>query len=313
MNMKQAMADFEAHLAVERNLSPHTRKNYLVDLKQFRDFLEREDPSGAGGENGISRIDHLVIRSFMGSLYRKKLKKVTIGRKVAALRSFFGYLLREGKISANPADLVQSPRAEKYIPAFLSVDDTMAILSADFGRGFQALRNRAIVELFYSAGIRLGELTGLNLEDVDYGQGLMRIRGKGRKERIVPVGRPALGALREYLEKRAEVCSRCAERGGENAVFVGGGGRRLTTRTVQRIVDRAVFMSGINRKISPHALRHSFATHLMDAGADLRSIQELLGHESLSTTQKYTSVSVSRLMEVYDKAHPKAGRGQEEP
>ena len=313
MNMKQAMADFEAHLAVERNLSPYTLKNYLVDLRQFREFLEREDPSGAGGENGISRIDHLVIRSFMGSLYRKKLKKVTIGRKVAALRSFFGYLLREGKISANPADLVQSPRAEKNIPAFLSVDDAMAILSADFGRGFRGLRNRAIVELFYSAGIRLGELTGLNLEDVDHGQGLMRIRGKGRKERIVPVGRPALGALREYLEKRAEVRSRRAERDGENAVFVGGSGRRLTTRTVQRIVDRAVFMSGINRKISPHALRHSFATHLMDAGADLRSIQELLGHESLSTTQKYTSVSVSRLMEVYDKAHPKAGRGQDEP
>ncbi len=312
MNMKQAMVDFEAHLAVERNLSPHTRKNYLVDLRQFREFLEIEHPSKAAGENEITRIDHLMIRSFLGSLYRKKLKKVTIGRKVAALRSFFSYLLREGKISANPADLVQSPRAEKYIPAFLSVDEVMAMVSANFGRGFQGLRNRAIVELFYSSGIRLGELTGLNLEDIDDGQGLMRIRGKGRKERIVPVGRPALGVLREYLEKREEV-GRRAERDRQNAVFVGEGGRRLTVRTIQRIVDGAVIRSGINRKISPHALRHSFATHLMDAGADLRSIQELLGHESLSTTQKYTSVSVSRLMEVYDKAHPKAGRTKDEP
>ena len=309
MSMKQAMVDFEAHLAVERNLSPHTRKNYLVDLRQFREFLESDGPSGTDGEDGVSRIDHLTIRSFLGSLYRKKLKKTTIGRKVAALRSFFGYLLREGKIGANPADLVQSPRREKYIPAFLSVDDASALLSADFGTGFQGLRNRAIAELFYSAGIRLGELTGLNLEDIDFGEGLMRIRGKGRKERIVPAGRPALKALREYLAAREAICGGRSEQ--ENAVFVGAGGRRLTARTVQRIIDRAVLRSGINRKISPHALRHSFATHLMDAGADLRSIQEMLGHESLSTTQKYTTVSVSRLMEVYDKAHPKAGKGQE--
>jgi integrase/recombinase XerC len=221
--------------------------------------------------------------------------------------------LREGRIGANPADLVQSPRTEKHIPTFLSVDDTLALLSVDFGEGFQGLRNRAIMELFYSAGIRLGELTGLNLDDVDYGQGLMRIRGKGRKERIVPVGRPALAALRRYLEEREKICSRSTESGGDKGVFIGSGGRRLTTRTVERILDRAVLMSGINRKISPHALRHSFATHLMDAGADLRSIQEMLGHESLSTTQKYTSVSVSRLMEVYDKAHPKAGRGNSDP
>jgi integrase/recombinase XerC len=313
MNMRQAMKDFEAHLAVERNLSSHTRKNYRIDLRQFTEFLESSDPSGTCDEEEITRIDHLTIRSFLGSLYRKKLKKVTIGRKVAALRTFFNYLLREGKIKANPADMVQSPRTEKYIPTFLSVDDAFALLSVDFGRGFQGLRNRAIVELFYSAGIRLGELSGLNLEDVDYSQGLMRIRGKGKKERIVPAGRPALAALREYLAKRAEVCNSGGDRGGNNAVFVGSSGRRLTNRTVERILDKAVAMSGINRKISPHALRHSFATHLMDAGADLRSIQELLGHESLSTTQKYTSVSVSRLMEVYDKAHPKAGRGHDDP
>ena len=306
--MKQAMRDFEAHLAVERNLSPHTRKNYLIDLRQFRDFLESNDVSGRGDDEKILQIDHLMIRSFLGSLYRKKVKKVTLGRKVAALRTFFNYLLREGKVKINPADMVQAPRAEKYIPTFLSVDEVMALLAVHFSQDFSGWRDRAILELFYSSGIRLSELTGLNLGDIDFVQGLMRVRGKGKKERIVPVGQPALIALQQYLEKRAEVC-RDSDQGQDNPFFLGSRGKRVGSRSVERILDKAVTLSGINRKISPHALRHSFATHLMDAGADLRSIQELLGHESLSTTQKYTSVSVSRLMEVYDKAHPRARRG----
>jgi integrase/recombinase XerC len=249
-----------------------------------------------------------MIRSFLGSLYRKKVKKVTLGRKVAALRTFFNYLLREGKVKINPADMVQAPRAEKYIPTFLSVDEVMALLAVHFSQDFSGWRDRAILELFYSSGIRLSELTGLNLGDIDFVQGLMRVRGKGKKERIVPVGQPALIALQQYLEKRAEVC-RDSNQGQDNPFFLGSRGKRVNSRSVERILDKAVTLSGINRKISPHALRHSFATHLMDAGADLRSIQELLGHESLSTTQKYTSVSVSRLMEVYDKAHPRARRG----
>ena len=249
-----------------------------------------------------------MIRSFLGSLYRKKVKKVTLGRKVAALRTFFNYLLREGKVKINPADMVQAPRAEKYIPTFLSVDEVMALLAVHFSQDFPGWRDRAILELFYSSGIRLSELTGLNLGDIDFVQGLMRVRGKGKKERIVPVGQPALIALQQYLEKRAEVC-RDSDQGKDNPFFLGSRGKRVNSRSVERILDKAVTLSGINRKISPHALRHSFATHLMDAGADLRSIQELLGHESLSTTQKYTSVSVSRLMEVYDKAHPRARRG----
>ena len=313
MNLKKAIMDFETHLVVERNLSPYTRKNYLIDLRQFSAFLESGDVSGTDAAGEVSRIDHLMIRSFLGSLYRKKIKKVTIGRKVAALRTFFNYLMREGKIKVNPAEMVQTPKTEKYIPTFLSVDDITALLAVRFSPDFQGLRNRAILELFYSAGIRLSELTGLNLEDIDYVQGLMRIRGKGKKERIVPVGRPALIALQQYLEKGAEVFRRNPDHGRDNPFFVGEGGKRLTPRSVERILDRVVSASGINRKISPHALRHTFATHLMDAGADLRAIQEMLGHESLSTTQKYTSVSVSRLMEVYDKAHPKAGRGHADP
>jgi integrase/recombinase XerC len=308
MNMKQAMRDFEAHLAVERNLSPYTRKSYLIDLRQFRDFLGNSDVSGRGDDEKVLQIDYLMIRSFLGSLYRKKVKKVTLGRKVAALRTFFNYLLREGKVKINPADMVQAPRAEKYIPTFLSVDEVMALLAVHFSQDFPGWRDRAILELFYSSGIRLSELTGLNLGDIDFVQGLMRVRGKGKKERIVPVGQPALIALQQYLEKRAEVC-RNSDQGKDNPFFLGSRGKRVNSRSVERILDKAVTMSGIHRKISPHALRHSFATHLMDAGADLRSIQELLGHESLSTTQKYTSVSVSRLMEVYDKAHPRARRG----
>jgi integrase/recombinase XerC len=277
-------------------------------LRQFRAFLESSDVSGRGGDEKILQIDHLMIRSFLGSLYRKKVKKVTMGRKVAALRTFFNYLLREGKVKINPADMVQTPRAEKYIPTFLSVDEVMALLAVNFSQDFSGWRDRAILELFYSSGIRLSELTGLNLGDIDFVQGLMKVRGKGKKERIVPVGQPALIALQQYLEKRAEVC-RDSDQGQDNPFFLGSRGKRVNSRGVERILDKAVIMSGINRKISPHALRHSFATHLMDAGADLRSIQELLGHESLSTTQKYTSVSVSRLMEVYDKAHPRARRG----
>lgn len=297
------------HMAVERNLSPLTRTHYLIDLKQFKSFLEMQHAALLQrGDEGLMAVDYLVIRSFLGALHRRKLSKTTIGRKVAALRAFFNFLLREGRIRTNPAALVQTPRAEKTVPRFLSVDDTNTLLNAPGPSGVKGLRDRAILELFYSAGIRLSELTGLNLDAIDDAQALIRIHGKGRKVRIVPVGRPALAALKEYLEKREAPAHPVADPSG-CPVFLNGRGGRLSSRSVQRMVDRAVLASGIGRKISPHALRHSFATHLMDAGADLRSIQEMLGHESLSTTQKYTAVSVSRLMEVYDKAHPKARGG----
>lgn len=306
-SLEQAIKKFTVHVEVERNLTLNTRKNYLIDIRQFQKFLANNYASEENPDaDNLSQIDHMMIRAFLGSLYRERLKKVSISRKVTALRTFFKYLLREGIVKINHAEMVQSPRAEKYIPVFLSVDEMLAILKAEGKPDATALRDRAIIEFFYSSGIRLSELVGLNTEDIDFVQGLVKVRGKGRKERIVPVGDVALAAVRECLNYRKEDLetgprSRLAE-----PVFVGNKGARLSARTVQRILDRMVVVSGLNRKISPHVLRHTFATHMMEAGADLRAIQELLGHESLSTTQKYTSVSVGRLLEIYDKAHPKA-------
>ena len=306
--LEQAIDHFGRHLQVEKNLSSHTREGYLADLKQFQSFLKGTDLL-AGADGGIPG-DPLVIRSFLASLYRRKLRKVTISRKGAALRSFYRYLLREGVVAVNPAELVQLPRCEKYIPVVLSADEMLALLQVKFAEDAAGNRDRAMIELFYSAGIRLSELTGLNLEDVRFQEGLIKVRGKGRKERIVPFGRPALQAIEVYLQKRRELLKEGTSGEGEEALFLSTRGKRMNPRGIARVVERVVRESGIGRKISPHALRHTFATHLLDAGADLRSIQEMLGHKSLSTTQKYTSVSVSRLMEIYDRAHPRAGGGK---
>ncbi len=307
--MEKAIRDFEVHMKVVRNLSPHTRRNYLADLRQFKEYLERNNISAGESGEGFVGIDHLVIRAFLGSLYRRKIKKVTISRKVATLRSFFKYLLREGRISNNPAEMVQAPQADKYLPVFLSVDEMFSLLDVKFKQDALGLRDRAMMELLYSSGVRVSELTGLNIDDIDFTQSQMLVRGKGKKERIVPVGTLALTAVNNYIERRGELTKKKVEAHIEKPLFVSRIATRLTPRSVGRIIDKYVRMSGINRKIGPHTLRHTFATHLMDAGADLRIIQELLGHESLSTTQKYTSVSVNRLIEVYDKAHPKAKGG----
>ncbi|MBN2179418.1 MAG: tyrosine recombinase XerC [Deltaproteobacteria bacterium] len=301
--MESAVEAFGAHLEIERNLSYHTKRNYLADLKQFQGFLVTR------GIRNIDAIDQMTIRAFLAVLYRKKIKKVTMSRKVASLRAFFKFLLREGRIKYNPAEMIQAPKADKYLPTFLSIDEVLALLGVKFGSDAFGLRDRAIMELFYSAGIRIGELTGLNTGDIDFPRGLMKVRGKGKKERIVPVGGPALKALENYLGMRSEFARDKEESYLESPLFLSRLGSRLTPRSVRRLVDKYVLQSGINRKITPHVLRHTFATHLMDAGADLRVIQELLGHESLSTTQKYTSMSVTRLMEVYDKSHPRAQRG----
>jgi integrase/recombinase XerC len=306
--LEQAIGGFCRHMQLERNLSVHTRKGYLTDLEQFRVFLEETDSKSVPFEAAIP-TDPLVIRAFLASLYREKLRKVTVSRKVAALRSFYRYLLREGVVAVNPAELIQLPRCEKYIPVVLSADEMLALLQVNFAGDASGCRDRAMIELFYSAGIRLSELTGLNLEDVHFHEGLIKVRGKGRKERIVPFGRPALQAMEAYLRKRRELLTAGAGEKAEEALFLSTRGRRMNPRGVAKVVERVVRQSGIGRKISPHALRHTFATHLLDAGADLRSIQEMLGHKSLSTTQKYTSVSVSRLMEIYDRAHPRAGGG----
>lgn len=307
--MEKDIDDFAGYLEIEKNLSLHTRQAYIADLKQFFAYLQ----SGRKVESVIctrsADVDPQQIRGFLRSLYISKLKRVSIARKLASLRAFFKYLLRAGRINVNPAQVVQTPTPEKHIPSVLSVDELIKVLNAPVNESPLALREKAIMELFYSTGIRLSELAGLNIEDINYAQGLIKICGKGRKERIVPVGGPAMMAVQGYLKRRGELSKTAVSGRGENPLFMNIFGQRLTSRSVARVVNQSIGRSGINRKISPHALRHSFATHMMDAGADLRAIQELLGHESLSTTQKYTAVSISRLMEVYDKSHPKAKGG----
>jgi len=306
--MERAIEDFGNHLATERNLSPHTRRGYLADLGQFRAFLAENGliPSGGSEPEQLAAIDHVAVRSFLGSLVRRKARKVTIVRKIAALRTFFNYLIREGRVRVNPAEMVQAPRADHHLPAFLPVEEMHSLLGLSFPDDVAGLRDRAMLELFYSSGIRVSELTGLNLGDLDMQQGLVKVRGKGKKERIVPVGGQALRSLQQYLVKRSEWARKARAAEEDPPLFLSRSGSRITARSVARIIDRYVLQSGISKKVSPHTLRHSFATHLLDAGADLRAIQEMLGHESLSTTQKYTSVSVAKLMEIYDKAHPKA-------
>ena len=300
-SLKRAVEDFGRYIKIERNLSEHTVEGYLTDLRQFQEFIAHNE--NAVAENNEIPEDTLLIRSFLVSLYRVKMSKTTVSRKIASLRSFYRYLLKEGKITRNPAELVLLPRTEKYIPVVLSVDEIQALLGVLFADDETGSRNRAIMELFYSTGIRLSELTGMNTGDLRFEEGLIKVRGKGRKERIVPVGAPAVHAVRDYLGRRQAGTD---SRAGETPLFLNAKKGRMSPRDVARVVERAVKESGIQRKVSPHVLRHSFATHLLDAGADLRSIQEMLGHQSLSTTQKYTSVSVSRLMEVYDNAHPRA-------
>jgi len=306
--MEKAIEAFGMHLETERNLSPHTRRSYLADLGQFRAFLEENGllPAGGSEPEQLAAIDHMAVRSFLGSLYRRKVRKVTIVRKVAALRTFFNYMMREGRVRVNPAEMVQAPKAEKYLPAFLPVEEMFSLLNLAFPDDAAGSRDRAMLELFYSSGVRVSELTGLNLGDVDVQQGLVKVRGKGKKERIVPVGGKALRSVQDYLARRGEWARKSRAADGDAPLFLSRNGTRIATRSVARILDRCALQSGINKKVSPHTLRHSFATHLLDAGADLRSIQEMLGHENLSTTQKYTSVTVAKLMEIYDRAHPKA-------
>jgi integrase/recombinase XerC len=301
--MNNLVRDFQTYLTVERNVSNHTRLAYISDVEEFAGFLQKND--FIKDADGLSRVEAETVRAFLGYLFRQKVKKVTVNRKISSLRAFYKYLVRAGKAKINPAGLIQSAKTEKYIPTFLSVDEMFALLKVQ-GDSVTGLRNQAMLELFYSCGLRLSELAGLDVNDLDFNQALVKVRGKGKKERIVPAGEPALNAVREYLKKTADVRKKIDYNALKNPLFLNLRGKRITVRSIARIVDEVTKKSGIGRKISPHALRHSFATHLLNAGADLRAIQELLGHESLSTTQKYTAVNINRMMEIYDKAHPRA-------
>jgi integrase/recombinase XerC len=292
--MKDPLASFLGSLEVERHASPHTVKSYRTDLE---DFLRWR---GAGSvAEALQRIGPRDVRAFLAVLHTRGLDPVSVARKLAAIRSWFRFLRRRGVVADNPAQQIRAPRQPRKLVSFLPIDETVAMMDARDGRptagGDAPARDAAIVELLYASGLRVSELVGLDLRDIDTAEMTVRVIGKGRKERIVPFGEAAASALRAYLGGR-----------GSGAVFLNRRGGRLTVRSVHTIVRRRARAAGIVRRVSPHTLRHTFATHLLDSGADLRMIQELLGHSRLSTTQRYTHVGSDQLMRIYDAAHPRA-------
>ncbi|HWX39719.1 MAG TPA: tyrosine recombinase XerC [Blastocatellia bacterium] len=305
--MQDYIDRFAEHLKYERNVSEHTLRNYLSDLEQFHDYLCPAGPNGKRRFVDIVQIDHITIREYLATLYQERRKKTSIARKLATLRTFFKYLCREQVVEMNPARLVSSPRLEKKLPKALSIDDVIKFIETPEADTVLGKRDRAILELLYASGMRVAELTGLNLANVDFQHESVLVRGKGRKERIVPFGSKAKQAIQAYLAVRGELLIEAPEEQRDPmALFLNYQGTRITTRSVGRMIDKYVREAAMAGGVSPHSLRHSFATHLLSAGADLRAIQELLGHARLSTTQIYTHVSPEKLMEVYDKAHPKA-------
>ena len=306
--MEKLIEQFLEHLRYERNVSAHTLRNYSSDLEQFLDFLAPLDQTtGKRNIPDVSEIDHLTIREWLASLHAAQKKKASIARKLAALRTFFQFLVREGVVELNPAKLVSTPRLEKKLPKHLSIEETIRFIESPDEETELGKRDRAMLELMYATGVRVAELTTLNLGDVDFGNQLIRVTGKRRKQRIVPFGDPAGVAIRNYLTVRDKfLLNAPISKRDEEALFLNYQGTRITTRSVGRMVEKYIRLCAGMHNISPHALRHSFATHLLDSGADLRDIQELLGHARLSTTQIYTHVSMEKLIEVYDKAHPKA-------
>jgi integrase/recombinase XerC len=340
--LKEAIGKFTSYLQYTRNASPYTIRSYQDDLLQFVAYLS---PKGAAPPT-LEEIRHPLIREWLGHLHDKQLQKVSVARKLASLRSFFKYCVREGWLQENPGRLVATPKLPKRVPAVLSAEELNAFLDqvtseqwSTKGRARTAgkpgktaapprgrkrtdeeaqiflRRDRAILELLYASGLRVSELTGLNLTDVDRPEQMLRVRGKGRKERVVPYGGKAATALEAYWPARMELLNAARRRSHPGkrakpaepeAVFLNFVGRRLMPRSVGRLVKKYAALVNINWDLHPHALRHAFATHLLADGADLRAIQELLGHASLSTTQKYTHATIRQLMEVYDKAHPRA-------
>jgi len=303
--MRNQIVQFIKYLTIEKGASEHTCRGYLNDLSHLEGFILSSGlyPISHEGEVDVSRIDREIIRIYLRALFRSN-KKSSIARKLASIRSFFQYLVRNGVISKNPAKGVATPKTERYIPVTLTIDEIFRMLDAPDKSNPLGLRDQAILELLYSSGIRVGELTQLNCDDVDLELGIIKVLGKGKKERIVPIGSKAIEAIKDYLRKRKFLSGN----GTEGPLFINTRNGRLTDRSVRRIVEKYGKKCGPGRSITPHALRHTFATHLLDAGADLRDIQELLGHVSLSTTQKYTHVSIDGLMDVYDKAHPRSWR-----
>ncbi len=287
--MNRFVEKFLNYIEIEKNYSKYTLINYKIDLDEFFKF--------AGEELSVERIDYLVLRKFLAHLREKNHKPRTLARKLSSLRSLFKFLHREGHIKANPAKLITTPKLDKKLPQFLAENEIIPFLESPSEKTEFGLRDRAILETLYSTGIRVSELVGLNTDSVDFVSNIAKVAGKGKKERLVPIGDKALAALRRYLKARKRQST---------AVFLNKNGTRLSTRSVLNITDKYIRVTGMREKLSPHALRHSFATHLLNHGADLRSVQELLGHVNLSTTQIYTHMTTEKIKSVYDKAHPRA-------
>jgi integrase/recombinase XerC len=294
------LAQFEEYLRVSRNASPHTLRSYLSDLAQYREWL---DAKGIA----LASADHLAIRGFLAGLH-DKTRATTRARKLAAIRALYAFLYKRGFVAQNPGRLVMAPKKPKSLPKVVPVDDVIALLGTPDDSPL-GLRDRAILEVLYGGGVRVSELCGLSLGDWDRQANVVRVMGKGRKERIVPLGRKAREALEAWLAKRELLLLSDNPAKDPRALFLNYRGGRLTPRSVARSIEKHVLACALNRHVHPHALRHSFATHLLDGGADLRAIQDMLGHASLSTTQRYTEVSWDRLQAVDDKAHPRAKAG----
>ena len=286
--MKRYLDKFLIYLDVEKNYSPHTVLNYRLDLEEFVRFID---------QTAIEKVDYLMLRKFLAQLRARKCRSRTIARKMSTLRSFFKFMHREGLIKSNPAKLLMSSKIDKSLPKFLSEKEALSFVNAPDIKKELGRRDKAILETLYGTGIRVSELVGLNVDDVDVFGNVAKVAGKGKKERLVPIGNIAIKAIKEYVDSRKK---------RSNTLFLNKNGTKLTDRGVRLIVNKYINKSCLNSNVSPHMFRHSFATHLLDRGADLRSVQELLGHVNLSTTQIYTHVTTDRLKKIYDKAHPRA-------
>jgi integrase/recombinase XerC len=286
--MKDHIDKFLKYLEIERAASAHTLRAYRKDLEEFSKFVNIKPED----------VELADVRGFIAEQIKSGLNKTSVSRRLASIRSFFKFLYREGYKRTNPAKLVSKPKLPKLLPRFLSIDDAFALVERPAGTGFLPARDRAILELLYSSGLRVSEISSLNIDDINTKEGFLKVKGKGRKERMVPVGSKAIDAIKSYMVERIALKSK------DRFLFLNRRGKGFSDRGVRRLVVKYARMTGISGKIGPHALRHTFATHLLQGGADLRVIQELLGHSSLSTTQKYTHLDVTHLIDVYDKAHP---------
>jgi len=314
--------EFFSYLRYEKHFSGHTLKCYATDLQQFLEFLDSTSADSlpdhhyeSGGRTGtalamevraeILSVTATTVREFLIALHNKNYSRATIARKLATLRSFYKFLVRRGYLQSTPLSVIHTPKQEKRLPKFLEQDQIEALFQAPDKSTLLGLRDLAMLEVIYSTGVRVSELVGLDIVDVDFDENILHVRGKGRRERLAPLGPRALEAMRNYLTKRSQH-HRPDQPDQEPALFVNKSGQRLSTRSVRRKLDKYLAQANLDPSISPHTLRHTFATHMLNRGADLRSVQELLGHRSLSTTQIYTHLTTGRLKEVYDKAHPRS-------